>query len=226
MLIEIPGFLSSDEVRAIRRVLEQADWEEGARTAGHRAFAVKSNLQLPLDDPTARQLGDELVDRLSRTPLFIAATLPLRILPPRFNRYEGSGAYGNHVDNAIQPIPGTHLRVRTDVSTTLFLSDPDEYEGGELVIQDTFGEQRVKLKAGHMIVYPGSSLHRVMPVTAGVRFASFFWTQSLVREDHQRRMLFEMDSAIQQITADHPDHASIDALTNVYHNLLRQWSIT
>jgi PKHD-type hydroxylase len=207
-------------------VLESAEWQDGRLTAGHRAIGVKANLQLPEAHPVAKALGERILDRLARTPLYIAAALPLRIYPPRFNRYEGGGTYGNHVDNAIFPIPGTALRMRTDVSTTIFFSDPDEYEGGDLVIEDTFGDQRVKLSAGDMVLYPGSSLHRVEPVTRGTRYASFFWTQSLVRADANRRQLFELDCAIQTLSADHPGHESIDSFTNVYHNLLRQWSET
>jgi len=226
MLLTIPALFSAEEAREARDMLERATWQDGRATAGHRAAEVKSNLQLPLDSPTGKKLGDLIVDRLSRHPRFIAATLPLRILPPRFNRYEGGGTYGDHVDNAIFPIPGTALRVRTDISSTLFLSEPDSYEGGELVVEDLYGPQRVKLAAGDMVVYPGSSLHRVEPVTRGVRLAAFFWTQSLVRSDAQRRTLYELDCAIQALTADHPEHGSIDAFTNVYHNLLRAWSET
>jgi len=226
MLLTIPALLSPDEVREARAMLESAAWQDGKATAGHRAAGVKSNLQLPLDSPEGKKLGDLIIDRLSRHPQFIAATLPLRILPPRFNRYEGGGTYGSHVDNAIFPIPGTALRVRTDISSTLFLSAPDSYEGGELVVEDLYGPQRVKLAAGDMVVYPGSSLHRVEPVTHGVRLAAFFWTQSMVRSDAQRRTLYELDCAIQDLTADHPEHGAIDALTNVYHNLLRTWSET
>jgi PKHD-type hydroxylase len=167
-----------------------------------------------------------ILDRLGRTPLFIASALPLRVLQPRFNRYEDSGTYGSHVDSGVFPIPGTGLHIRTDISATLFLSDPHEYEGGELVIEEPFGERSVKLPAGHLVVYPGNSLHRVNPVTSGIRFASFFWTQSMIRDDQQRRILFDLDVAIQALNRDHPDHSSIDPLTSVYHNLLRQWSET
>ncbi|MBB5987497.1 Fe2+-dependent dioxygenase [Sphingobium lignivorans] len=226
MLLQIPGLFTPDEAREARTMLESAPWEDGRATAGHRAASVKSNLQLPADHPVAKTLGERILDRLAHTPLFIAAALPLRILPPRFNRYEGGGTYGNHVDNAIFPIPGTALRVRTDISTTIFFSDPEDYDGGELIVEDTFGEKPVKLPAGDAIVYPGSSLHRVMPVTRGTRFASFFWTQSLVRDDQRRRMLFELDCSIQKLGSDHPGHGSIDGFTNVYHNLLRQWSET
>ncbi|MEJ2804458.1 Fe2+-dependent dioxygenase [Comamonadaceae bacterium PP-2] len=226
MMLQIPDLLSADEVRKCRQALEQAEWDDGRQTAGHQAAQVKRNLQLPLDHPVSKGIGDFILDRLGQTPLFISAALPLKVLPPRFNRYEGGGAYGNHVDNALFNIPGTALRVRTDISTTLFFSDPDEYDGGELVIEDTFGQQTVKLPAGHLVMYPGTSLHRVNPVTRGVRYASFFWTQSLVALDTQRRTLFDLDTAIQRLTADHPDHASIGQLSGVYHNLLRQWSTT
>ncbi len=226
MLLHIPGLFSPEEVREIRAMLEGADWQDGSATAGHRAVAVKNNLQLAESHPVARSLGERILERLSRTPLYIAAALPQRVLPPRFNRYEGGGTYGNHVDNAIFPIPGTPLKLRTDISTTIFFSDPADYDGGELIVEDTFGEKQVKLPAGDAIVYPGSSLHRVTPVTRGTRLASFFWTQSLVRDDQQRRMLFELDCAIQSLTADHPEHDSIDGLTNVYHNLMRQWAET
>jgi len=226
MLLQIPQLFSATEVREIRSLLENADWQDGRATAGHRAAGVKSNFQLPETHPAATALGDRILSRLSQTPLYIAAALPQRIYPPRFNRYEGGGTYGDHVDNAIFSIPGTPLRLRTDISSTIFFSDPHEYEGGDLVIEDTYGEQRVKLLAGDMILYPGSSLHRVEPVTRGTRFASFFWTQSLVRSTEQRRTLFELDCAIQSLTADHAGHGSLDGFTNVYHNLLRSWADT
>jgi PKHD-type hydroxylase len=226
MLVTISGLLSADEVREARALLESAEWQDGRATAGYIAARAKANQQLPLDHPLGKRLGDLILEKLSRTPLFIAAALPLRILPPRFNRYAGGGTYGNHVDNAIFPIPGTALRLRTDISTTVFFSDPDDYDGGELVVEDSYGDQRVKLPAGDAVVYPGNSLHRVTPVTRGVRYASFFWTQSLIRSDEKRRILFDLDCAIQQLTTDHPDHASIDDFTGTYHNLLRLWSET
>lgn len=226
MTIEIPELLGSAEVREMRAQLEAASWQDGKQTAGHRARSVKANLQLGLDDPLGKRLGDFVLGKLAQCPLFLASALPLRIVPPRFNRYEGDGSYGDHVDNAIFTVPGSPVQVRSDLSATLFLSDPADYDGGELVIDDLFGEHRVKLPAGHMIVYPGSSLHRVTPVTRGARFAAFFWIQSFVVQDQQRRLLFELDGAIQALTSDHPDHGSIDSLTGVYHNLLRQWSIT
>jgi len=225
MVIEIPELFSAEEVRELRSALEAADWTNGLATAGHRAARVKENEQLPLDAPLARQLADRVLKRLGETPLFIAAALPQRVLQPRFSRYDGSGHYGNHIDNAIFPIGGgEHLR--SDVSSTLFLSDPDEYEGGELVIEDMFGTHTAKLPAGHLIVYPASSLHRVAPVTRGVRYVSFFWTQSFVPAPEQRRLLFDLDGAIQSLAGDHPDHGAVDTLTGVYHNLLRQWSQT
>ena len=226
MMLKIPALLSSDDVRQCREALEQASWQDGRATAGHQATNVKSNLQLPLDSQVARQLGNLVLDRLGQCPLFIAAALPLRVLPPRFNRYEGGGTYGNHIDNALFRVPEADAYVRTDISCTLFFSDPDEYEGGELVVEDSYGDHRVKLPAGDMVIYPGTSHHRVTPVSKGVRLASFFWTQSLVPSDIQRRTLFELDGAIQRLAADHPHHASIDPLTGVYHNLLRQWSVT
>lgn len=225
MVIDIPAVFTPDEVRDMRSALESADWSDGKATAGHRAARVKENDQLALEQPLAKRLADTVLARLSATPLFIAAALPSRVLQPRFSRYDGQGHYGNHVDNAIFPIPGTGEHLRSDVSATLFLSDPDEYDGGELVIEDMFGTHAIKLPAGHLIVYPASSLHRVMPVTRGVRYASFFWTHSFVASAEKRRLLFEMDGAIQSLATDHPDHASVDTLTQVYHNLLRQWSV-
>ncbi|KKW69254.1 Fe(II)-dependent oxygenase [Lampropedia cohaerens] len=226
MLLQIPQLFSPEEARQLRETLERAQWRDGRQTAGHLAQSVKRNEQLALDDPIAIQLGEQILARLGQNPLFISAALPARVLPPRFNRYAGGGTYGNHIDNAIFTIPGNGARVRTDISSTLFLSDPDSYDGGELVIEDTYGVHSIKLPAGHMVVYPGTSLHRVNPVTRGVRYASFFWTQSLVALDVQRRTLFELDTAIQRLTADHPEHPSISQLTGVYHNLLRLWSTT
>lgn len=226
MILSIPGLLSPDDLRECRRILTEAAWEDGRATAGHLAVKVKDNLQLPLDSPAAKQLGTLILTRLGQCPLFIAAALPLRVLPPRFNRYEGGGTYGNHVDNALFRLPGEDVYVRTDISCTIFLNEPEEYDGGELVIEDSYGDHRVKLRAGDMVVYPGTSHHRVTPVTKGARLASFFWTQSLVPSEIGRRTLFELDSAIQKLTADHPDHPSVAELTGVYHNLLRQWSVT
>ena len=224
MLLRIPALLTRDEVRACRQAMEQAEWQDGRATAGHLAAGVKANRQLPIDSPLAAQLGDLILDRLGASPLFMSAALPLKVLPPRFNRYEGGGTYGNHIDNAFFTIPGTAIKVRTDVSTTVFFSDPDEYEGGELIVEDTYGQQSVKLPAGDAIVYPGTSLHRVNPVTRGTRFASFFWTHSLVASAEQRRILFDLDQQIQQLTVRHPGDPSLGPLSGTYHNLLRMWS--
>ena len=224
MLLRIPALLTPDEVKHCRLALEQAAWQDGKATAGHLAAQVKSNLQLPLDSKTGQQIGDLLLDRLGRNPLFMSAALPLKVLPPRFNRYEGGGTYGNHIDNAFFTIPGTSIKVRSDISTTVFFSDPEEYEGGELVVEDTFGQQSVKLAAGDAIVYPGTSLHRVNPVTSGIRYASFFWTQSLIKSAEQRRLLFDLDQSIQQLTQEQPEHPRIASLSGTYHNLLRMWS--
>lgn len=226
MVIEIPELFAPSEVQEMRAALESADWADGRATAGYRAARVKDNDQLAVDHPLARELGQRVLAKLSQTPLFIAAALPARVLPPRFSRYDGRGQYGNHVDNAIFPLPGTGEHVRSDISATLFLSEPDDYDGGDLVIEDMFGSHSVKLPAGHVIVYPGSSLHRVEPVTRGVRYAAFFWTQSFVASAERRRLLFELDGAIQSVATDHPEHDSVDTLTQVYHNLLRQWSQT
>ncbi|HEX7872837.1 MAG TPA: Fe2+-dependent dioxygenase [Sphingobium sp.] len=226
MLLHIPALLTADDVGHAQDLLGNAAWEDGRRTAGHRAQGVKNNEQLHPDRPEAQQLGALIGERLMQNPTFLAAALPLRVMPPRFNRYAGEGHYGNHVDNAIFPVPGTTISVRSDLSMTIFLNDPADYDGGELTIQDTFGEQRIKLPAGDAVLYPGSSLHRVTPVTRGVRLASFLWAQSLVAQDHRRRMLYELDLAIQALGVDHPDHGSVDTLTNLYHNLLREWSAT
>lgn len=224
MMLRIPALLTSEEVHECRHVMQIADWQDGRLTAGHLAAQVKSNLQLPIDSPVAAQMGNLILDKLAKNPLYLSAALPLRVLPPRFNRYEGGGTYGNHIDNALFVIPGSSIKVRTDVSTTVFFSDPHEYEGGELVVEDTFGHQTVKLAAGDAIVYPGTSLHRVNPVTHGTRYAAFFWTQSLVKSDEQRRILFDLDQSIQQLTLDCPDHSKLSALSGTYHNLLRMWS--
>ena len=226
MLLRIPALLTPEEVRHCRQALESASWQDGKTTAGAVAAQVKNNLQLPLDSKTGQQIADLLLDRLGRNPLFMSAALPLKVLPPRFNRYEGGGTYGNHIDNAFFTIPGTAIKVRTDVSTTVFFSDPDAYDGGELIVEDTFGHQSVKLPAGDAIIYPGSSLHRVNPVTRGTRYASFFWTQSLVAPDEQRRLLYGLDQEIQQLTQRHPDDPSLAGLSGTYHNLLRMWSQT
>ncbi len=226
MMLTIPEVLTAEQVRHCRERLAQADWSDGRATAGHMAAQVKQNLQLHEDSPVARELGDLVLQALGRHPLFVSAALPLKVLPPRFNRYEGGGNYGSHIDAAVFSVPGTPHRVRSDLSVTLFLSEPDEYEGGELTVEDTYGEHSVKLPAGDLVLYPGTSLHHVTPVTRGTRLASFFWVQSLVRDDNQRALMLELDAAIQQLARDTPGHASLNRLTGVYHNLLRQWAET
>ncbi len=225
MLIEIPEVLSKAEVAQFRRVMAEAEWVDGNVTSGAQSAMAKVNLQLPEDGIAARELSQAVLAALGRAPLFIAAALPASVYPPLFNRYRVGETFGTHVDNAIRARPGTDFRIRTDLSCTLSLAEPDEYDGGELVIEGQFGEQRVKLPAGHMILYPSSSLHRVTPVTRGERLASFFWLQSMVRDDAARRSLFELDMAIQKLTARLGlDDAEVVALTGIYHNLLRRWA--
>lgn len=226
MMLSIADVLTSEQVAECRQAFEQASWQDGRITAGHQAVMAKSNQQLALDDPLALQIGDFIVQRLSSHPQFVSAALPLKVLPPRFNRYSGGGTYGNHIDNSIFSMAGTSLRVRSDLSATLFFCDPDEYDGGELVVEDSYGSHRVKLPAGHLVLYPGSSLHRVEPVTRGTRYAAFFWIQSLVRDDTQRSLLLELDRAVQALTLEVPESAELARLTGVYHNLLRQWANT
>ena len=225
MLLHIPAVLDAAEVAHMRSELDRAEWTDGKETVGAQGARVKRNLQLPDASPLRQQLGMRVLDALARNPLYHAAALPLRTLPPRFNRYEGGGEYGFHVDGAVMALPGG-AQMRSDVSCTLFLAEPDEYDGGELVVHDTYGEHEVKLPAGDLILYPSSSLHRVTPVTRGARVASFFWVQSLVRDDNRRRMLFELDASIQALSRSGADAASVLRLTSVYHNLLREWSET
>lgn len=224
MMVHIPHVLTAEQVAHCRAVFDQASWVDGRGTAGHQSAQVKKNLQLPEDSPQARELGDLVLRALERSPLFISAVLPQRVFPPLFNRYDTRMNFGSHVDNAIRPIPGTPLRLRTDVSATLFLSDPDSHDGGELVVEDTYGSHSVKLPAGDLIIYPASSLHHVTPVTRGVRLASFFWVQSMVRDVSQRALLFDLDMAIVQLNKEVPQSPSLVMLTGCYHNLLRQWA--
>lgn len=226
MLITISNIIEPDQLLQCREALEQAQWVDGRNTAGHIAANVKNNLQLPLDNPIGRDIGQFFLHALNRHPEFVAAALPLRILPPRFNRYEDGQEYGFHIDNAIFGMPDTNERIRTDIATTIFLSDPDDYDGGELVIQDTYGTHSVKLPAGHAVIYPGTSLHRVAPVTRGTRLAAFFWTQSLIRHDHHRSILWELDNAVQDLAQNDPDGQALARLSGIYHNLLREWSET
>lgn len=221
-MIHIPNVLTADEVARCRDVMEKAAWVDGRVTAGHQSAQVKFNLQLPESAPEARELGDMVHDALGRSSLFMSAVLPKQVFPPLFNRYDAGMTFGAHVDNAIRA--GNGARIRTDVSSTLFITGPDEYDGGELVVQDTYGEHTVKLPAGDMIVYPATSLHNVTPITRGSRIASFFWTQSMIRDESKRSLLFDMDMAIIKLGRDHPGHPSNVELTAVYHNLLRQWA--
>ena len=226
MLLHIPKLLSAEQVARCRQALTDAPWGDGRATAGHESVKVKANLQVPDGHPTARELGDLILAALETNPLFLSAALPLKVVPPLFNRYESGGTYGTHLDGAIWQVAGTRHRVRTDLSATLFLTPPEDYDGGELTVEDTYGAHRVKLPAGDMILYPGTSLHRVTPVTRGARVSAFFWIQSMVRDDAQRTVLFDLDAGIQQVRAALPDHASTVQLSNVYHNLLRQWADT
>jgi PKHD-type hydroxylase len=223
MLLQIPDVLSDEQVAQVRRRLDEADWVDGRVTAGHQSARVKDNRQLPEDHPVSREVGELIMAALGRNPLFLSAALPLRVFPPLFNRYEGGQSFGNHVDNAIRHA-SNGSRLRTDLSATLFLSEPEEYDGGELVVEDTYGVHAVKLQAGHMVLYPSMSLHRVTRVTRGARVSSFFWVQSMVREDGERTLLFDLDTAIQRLTVDLPDHPAAVQLTAVYHNLLRRWA--
>ncbi|PPD41280.1 MAG: Fe2+-dependent dioxygenase [Methylobacter sp.] len=225
MLVQIPGLLSPQALQQCRDVLADAQWTDGRVTAGTQSAQVKNNWQLPEQSPHCQALRPVIADALNQNPLFLSAALPKRIFPPLFNRYEGMhNTFGNHIDNAIRYCPVTGQRIRTDLSATVFLSDPDSYGGGELVIEDTYGQHAVKLAAGDMVLYPGSSLHRVEPVTSGVRMAAFFWIESLVRETERRRLLFEMDMAIVELRSTQGDCPPAINLTGCYHNLLRMWA--
>lgn len=224
MIIILEQVLKPEEIKIIRQKLETAEWEDGKKTAGYLAQEVKENLQLSPQAPLALELGNFLKQVLRADPGFIAAALPAKILPPRFNRYEDSGSYGNHIDNSIFNLPDTQGIMRTDVSSTIFFSEPEEYEGGELIIEDTYGTHSVKLKAGDMVVYPGDSLHRVEPVTQGIRFASFFWTQSMIRHAHRRRLLWQLDQSIQRLSMQDDGLSEATALSGIYHNLIREWA--
>jgi PKHD-type hydroxylase len=224
MIIRVPSVLSSDELVAIRARLESGAWDDGRLTAGHQSARVKDNLQLPQHDPAARDASDSVLRALERSPLFVSAALPHHVYPPLFNRYVPGMSFGNHVDNAVRQIPGTPHRLRTDVSATLFLSPPEEYDGGELIVEDTFGTHSVKLAAGDMVVYPASSLHRVEPIARGTRTAAFFWIQSMVRDDSARTLLFDLDTTIRELTEKGADRDCVVRLTNTYHNLLRRWA--
>jgi PKHD-type hydroxylase len=226
MLLQIPNVLSAAQLVECRTALETAEWSDGKATAGYLSQRVKDNVQLPEGHPVARRLGEMILDALDGNQLFISAALPLKVVPPLFNRYSGGQSYGGHIDGAVRPVFGTPHRVRTDLSATLFLTPPEDYDGGELVIEDRYGAHRVKLSAGDMVLYPGTSVHHVEPVTRGSRLAAFFWIQSMVREDARRDILFDLDTALQQLGRDVPGHASLVQIAGCYHNLLRLWSDT
>ena len=225
MLLHIPEVLTADQVRAFRDALDRAEWIDGRATVGEQGSRVKLNRQVAEHSPIGQQLGRTILDALARHPTFFAAALPLRTSPPLFNRYAGGEHYGLHIDGAMRALAGSDRPMRTDVSSTLFLSDPDDYDGGELVVVDTYGTHEVKLPAGDLILYPATSLHRVEPVTRGARVASFFWIQSMVRDDGARRLLFDLDRGVQAVAADRGQgDAAVIQLTGVYHNLLRRWA--
>ncbi len=231
MLLEIENVLSPDEVREARRILAEAEWVDGRTTSGYQASEVKRNAQVKEGSAGALAAGELVLKGLARSPVFMSAALPLRVFPPMFNSYAGGQTFGNHIDTAVRQIASTGQRIRADVSATLFLTEPEDYDGGELIVEDAYGEHHVKLPAGHMIVYPATSLHRVDPVTRGNRVSSFFWMQSMIRNEAERTMLFDLDSAIQRLARVPVDEAASSEikassvqLTGVYHNLLRQWA--
>jgi PKHD-type hydroxylase len=227
MLITIADVLTAEQVAQARKMLAEANWVDGRVTAGYQAQEVKRNMQIPEGSPVAVALGEMVLGGLARSPRFMSAGLPLRVFPPMFNSYSGGQTFGTHVDTAIRQVASSGQRIRTDLSATLFLTAPEEYDGGELVVEDAYGTHSVKLPAGHMVLYPATSLHRVEPVTRGARVSSFFWIQSMVREDSQRALLFDLDTAIQRLALVQGSaevKASGVQLTGVYHNLLRQWA--
>lgn len=225
MLVEIPELLTAAEVAHCRRVLEASAWVDGRVTAGEQAAKSKQNLQIPVESAEALELGDLILRALGRNPVFNSAAMPLHVLPPMFNRYDVGMKFGAHVDGAIRAVPGAGRRMRADVSTTVFLTDPADYDGGELLIEDSYGVHAVKLPAGHAVVYPASSLHSVKEITRGSRWGSFFWTQSMIKDDGRRALLYDLDLAIMAVRSRLPDdEAAVLQLTNVYHNLLRSWA--
>ena len=226
MLVHVPALLDSEQLTHFRKQLDagNAPWVDGRVTAGHQGVHVKQNQQIAEGSSTAIELGNIVLSALERHPLFISAALPHRVYPPMFNRYQGGMHFGSHVDGSVRLMPGTGDKIRTDLSATLFLAAPNSYDGGELLIEDTYGTQTVKLPAGDMILYPASSLHQVNPVTRGMRMACFFWVQSMIRDDGQRTLLFDLDNAIQRLTATNADEGARVRLTGCYHNLLRMWS--
>jgi PKHD-type hydroxylase len=225
MLVCVPDVLSKQEVAEFRSIMDAAPWEDGRSTAGAQSALVKKNEQLPPNGEVARALGQRIVKALTANPLFISAAIPLHIFPPLFNRYGPGHHFGIHVDNAVRGDPMTGLRIRTDMSVTLFLSEPDEYDGAELIVEDYYGSHEVKLPAGHLVLYPASSLHMVTPITRGTRVASFFWLQSVIRDERARSMIFDLDNTIQTLVQrlgrDDPETVK---LTGIYHNLIRHWA--
>ena len=224
MLITVPDVFTSEEVAQARAILDASEWVDGKVTAGYQAQSVKENLQLPEGHPAAVKAGEMVLAALARSPLFMSAALPFKVFPPMFNRYAGGGHFGTHVDTAIRATASTGQRLRADVSATLFLTPPEDYDGGDLLVEDTYGAHSVKLPAGHMVVYPSSSLHRVTPVTRGARISSFFWIQSMIRGDGDRTLLYGLDTAIQRLAREVPGHPVGIHLTGIYHNLLRRWA--
>ncbi|HUZ05344.1 MAG TPA: Fe2+-dependent dioxygenase [Acidobacteriaceae bacterium] len=224
MLLTIPDVLTREQVELAWQKLASAEWVDGRVTAGHQSSLAKDNMQLPEGHPVAQEIGELILQTLGQNLLFISAALPMKVFPPLFNRYSGGQSFGTHVDNAIRHVKGTSHRVRSDLSATLFFSQPDEYDGGELVIEDTYGIHAVKLPAGHMVLYPSSSLHHVRPVTRGSRVSSFFWIQSMIRDDGARTLLFDLDNVTQHISAEQPNAPNAVKLTGIYHNLLRRWA--
>ncbi len=225
MLIRVPEMFTKEQVRQIRSVLDGAEWVDGKVTAGHQSALTKRNSQIPESSPVAQQVGESILKALGVNPLFRSAALPLKVFPPLFNRYAGGQNFGTHVDNAIRTHSMSGGRIRTDLSCTLFFSEPDEYDGGELIVEDTYGEHSVKLGAGDLVLYPSTSLHRVTEVTRGARVSSFFWLQSMIRQDSQRTLLYDLDQAIQSLSGSNgPGDATVVKLTGIYHNLLRQWA--
>ena len=224
MLITIPDVLTAAQIEQARQLLASAEWVDGRVTAGHQSAQAKDNQQVPEGSPVAQQLGEIILQALGQNSLFISAALPMKVFPPLFNSYSGGQSFGTHVDNAIRHVKGSSHRVRSDLSATLFLTAPEEYDGGELVIEDTYGVHTAKLPLGHMVLYPSSSLHRVEPIKRGRRVSSFFWIQSMIRSDAQRTLLFDLDNATQRVNRDMPTNPAAVQLTGIYHNLLRQWA--
>lgn len=223
MLLQIPQVLSSEQAVQLRARIDAAQWVDGNATAGHQSAQVKRNEQLPEEGPIAREAGEVVMAALARNQLFFSAALPKQVYPPLFNRYAGNMEFGNHVDGAVRIHQPTNRRLRADISATLFLTPPEDYDGGELLIEDTYGTHCIKLAAGDLVLYPATSLHRVTPVTRGARVSSFFWIESMVRDDARRALLFDMDMALVRLNQQTPGHPSLVSLTGCYHNLLRMW---